>query len=110
MALINNVSELNERIDILEIKPSGGFEPGEDEPIILHSCWAMIKTSMIKDIYVNNGTAYEGTTTFVIRSGQPIIITNKLKIRWKQQDYNIVTYNPDTSRKEFDVIIGKEYS
>lgn len=106
MALINNVNELNERITILSVKPSGGPEPGDEEKE-LFSCWAKIRTQYIKDIKDYSGTAFEDTTEIVIRQLQKYQVTNKMKIRWKNKTYNIVKVNPDNATKEFMVLVVK---
>lgn len=106
MPLINNVNELNERIEVLQLEPNRGPEPGETETV-LFSCWAKIRTQTIKDIQAQSGTSLENTTEIVIREYQQEKITSTMKIRWKDKTFNIVKVNPDTAFKEYMVLLVK---
>lgn len=106
MPLINNVNELNERITIVSSQPNDGPEPGETETD-LFSCWAKIRTQNIKDLKDSQGTTFEDTSEIVIRQFQKQEVTNKMKVKWRGKLYNIVKINPDTSFKEYMVLIVK---
>ena len=70
MPIIKNVNELNERIDVITVKPKPGPMPGEDVETIIFSCWAKIRTQNIKDVKEMAGTTYDDTLEIVIRQDQ----------------------------------------
>lgn len=107
MPIIKNKVQLNERITFVKMVPSGGFEPGEDEESEVFTCWCNVKTNTIRDIKTDIGTRFEGTVNFIIRYQQIAAIDNKMKIRFHEKLYDIVTINEDSSDKEYNVIIGK---
>lgn len=107
MPIIKNKVQLNERITFVEMKPKSGPEPGEDEEREVFSCWCYIKGNTIRDIKTDLGTIFEGTVNFIIRYQQQAPITNKMKIRFRNKLYNIVTINEDSSDKDFTVVMGK---
>lgn len=112
MPLINNVHEFNERIEFLE----GGFEQLPDgtweevENKVAYSCWCMVKTRTLSDYRTEYGTILQDTVKFVIRSQQSYIIKQNAKIRWQNKTFELVERNPDTTKKEFDVLICKVLS
>lgn len=107
MPLIKNVNELNERITFFSIEDSGP-DPGQGTVTEVGSCWAKIRTQFIKDIKEFAGTIYEDTIEIVIRQYQNFDIKNNLEIRWKGKSYNIVKINPDTTAKEYMVLLVKK--
>ncbi|MGM0214280.1 phage head closure protein [Enterococcus sp. AZ109] len=108
MPLIKSVNEFNERIDVITVKPKPGPMPGEDVEKIIFSCWAKIRTQNIKDVKEMTGTNYEDTLEIVIRQDQKETVTNKMRIGWRGNHYNIVKVNPDTAYKEFMVLLVKQ--
>ena len=107
MPIINNVNELNERISFFSIEDDGP-EPGSGTPTEVGSCWAKIRTQYVKDIKDYAGTAFEDTVEIVIRQYQNFEIKNDMELKWGRNKYNIVKINPDTSQKEFLVLIVKK--
>lgn len=108
MPIIKNINELNERIDVITVKPSSGPMPGEDVEAILFSCWAKIRTQNIKDVKEMAGTTYDDTLEIVIRQDQKKTITTKMKIDWQGNRYSVVKVNPDTAFKEYMVLLVKQ--
>lgn len=107
MPIINNVIELNERISFFIIEDEGP-DPGSGTPYEVGSCWAKIKTRYVKDIKDDAGTAFEDTVEIVIRQYQRFEIKNDMEIEWGNNKYNIIKINPDTSFKEYLVLIVKK--
>lgn len=108
MPIIKNVNELNERIDVITVKPKPGPMPGEDVETIIFSCWAKIRTQNIRDVKEMAGTTYEDTLEIVIRQDQKQPITTKMKIGWQGLRYNVVKVNPDTALKEYMVLLVRQ--
>ena len=107
MPLINNINQLNDRIDIISKQPSDGPEPGEVETT-LFSCWTYVKTRTLNDIKSSTGTIFEDTIDFVIRYDQKQEITSKMMVKWKNSTYEIIKVNPDSGNKQYTVIVAKE--
>lgn len=107
MPIINNINELNERITIIEMSADDGPDPSETERD-LFSCWAKIRTQTIKDVKAAYGTRFDNTIEVVIRQIQAYKIDNTMKVRFKNEIYNIVTVNNDFSYKEFMVLVLKK--
>lgn len=113
MPLIKNVNEFNERITFLGSDyeaPSAdnGWQLVEIDGIEVYSCWCMVKTQFLSDLTSQAGTVLENTVNFVIRSQQGYDINNELQVKWNDVVYDIVDINPDTAKKQYDVIIGKK--
>lgn len=108
MPIIKNIKELNERIDVITVKPSSGPMPGEDVETLLFSCWAKIRTQNIKDVKELAGTTYDDTLEIVIRQDQKETVTTKMKIDWQGNRYNVVKVNPDTALKEYMVLLVRQ--
>lgn len=107
MPLIKSANEFNERIKVYETKPSSGFFPGEDEEILLFTCWAKIMISTLQDVKQYSGTGMEDVLEIVIRHQQKKKVTNKMVIEWQNKKYSIKKINVDNARKEFDVVFVK---
>lgn len=107
MPIINNVSELNERITFYSVKPAKGPEPGE-EVTKLFSCWAKVRTQYIKDMKDSHGTYFQDTIEIVIRQIQSDLIDNSMMIEWDGEMYNIIKISSDTTYKEFMTIVIKK--
>ncbi len=113
MPLINNVNDFNERITFLGTKvvaPSAanGWQISIEDGIEVYSCWCMVKTQFLSDLTSKAGTMLESTVNFVIRSQQGYDLNNDLQVKWNGVVYDIVDMNPDTAKKQYDVIIGKK--
>ncbi|GAA3020386.1 phage head closure protein [Tetragenococcus solitarius] len=107
MPIVNNISELNERVTFVQMTSKPGPEPGEDIATDLFSCWAKIRTANIRDIKLGNIPGYEDTIDIVIRQQQQLAIDNKMMVRWQNKLYDIVEINPDYAEKAFMVVVVK---
>lgn len=109
MPLIKNINDFNERIEFLE----GGYEQMPDgtwEEVankVAYSCWCMVKTRTLSDYKTEYGTILQDTIKFVIRSKQEYLIKQNAKVRWQSKLFEVIERNPDTAKKEFDVLICK---
>lgn len=110
MALVNNINQFNERIQIITLEDTQN-ENGEivQEEVVVYECWASPKTRFLKDYKSEAGTVLEDTTQFVIRAMQSYEIKNEDRLKWNGNKYKIVRVNKDISQKEYDVLICKKY-
>lgn len=110
MPLINNVNQLNERIAFLT--PIWGTNKIGDKVITgyeeLGSCWAMVRTQTLSEVYAGGSYHTDQDVQFVVRSQLPYKIISGNTLRWRGADYTIMGVNPDSQNQEWDVIITKE--
>lgn len=104
--LIDNVNQLNDRINIIFKQVGDGPDTGEDK-ILLFSCWTYEKKRTLKGIKDSTGTLYEDTINFVIRYDQVEEVTNKMIVSWKNKSSDIINVNPDSGDKKFTIIVAK---
>lgn len=97
----SEVKRLNERIGIYTMTPSSGLAPREDEEELLFECWAKLRTQTITDIEKNYSTDFKDVIQIVIRQLQDYKITNKMKIKYDGEMFNIFKINSDRANKNY---------
>lgn len=103
-----NTGDLNERIVFIKKENS---KDGFGENIVLeetiHECYACVQEQFLNDVKSTIGTVLEDTTTFIIRYQQREKITRTMRIKWREQEYEIEKINPDPRKRQFTTIIAK---
>ncbi|MGM0259370.1 phage head closure protein [Enterococcus sp. AZ102] len=111
MADFIKTSDLQERItfiDMIEDVDKYG-RPIQKESEIF-SCWASVRSQMLKDKVATIGTILENTITFVIRYEQVAKLQNTMKISWNNKKFEIVSIDEGYFKSDFTTIIAKEVS
>lgn len=99
--------KFNERVTFVKMKPSSGFDPGEEEDKDLFSCWCYFKGKSVYDIQREVTTGLEDTINLYIRYEHTTQFDNKSHIRFQGNLYNIIKINPNISEKDFTLITAK---
>ena len=109
MADFVKTCNLNERIKFTEAKNHKN-EYGEvvKEQVEIFSCWASVRTQMLKDFLASVGTVLEGTLTFIIRYDQVSEVKNTMQVSWRDKTYNIVQITKGEYKRDFTTIVAKE--
>lgn len=104
MALIKT-SDLRERVSFIEkkmIKDERGQAKTVDVEVA--TVWASIKEQMFKDKVATIGTVLEGTVSIIIRYKQDFDINANMKVKWNNEEYEIVDYSKGVFGQDFTVI------
>ena len=108
MPIINNVRELSDRITFVDIQGEvDDYGQVVEEEVEVFSCWASVRSQMLKDLRTTIGTVLEGTITMIIRYEQPNSINTKMKIKYKDKVYSIIAINEGTAFKDYTTIVSK---
>lgn len=107
MPIVNHPNELQERVTFVELVEADGPEAGMTEEKELFSCWAKVRTQLIKDVKENKLTDYENTLELVIRQQQDYAIDNEMLLKWNGNTYNLIEINPDYAEKAYMVLVVK---
>lgn len=108
MARFVNTGDLNERISFIK-KENGKNNFGENIVVeeTVHECYSCVQEQFLSDVKSTIGTVLEDTTTFIIRYQQREKITRTMRIKWREQEYEIKKINPDPRKRQFTMIIAK---
>lgn len=95
------------------VNPNSGVnEDGEAirDPTDEFTCWAEVQTGTLKEFRENSTGLTERKETFVflIRHQQKKAIDTTWQIRFKDQYYEIIQYDPDYSNQDMDKIKGQQ--
>ncbi|ATH60760.1 phage head-tail adapter protein [Staphylococcus nepalensis] len=96
----------NNRIKIVKEISTGPY-PDDKEEKVISSPWADIKTMKGSEYLLNNVTASEEPTRFIIRYRQGIDTTQRIK--WGNKDYNIHSVTNDDGRNQTLTIFAKAH-
>lgn len=107
MALIKT-SDLRERVSFLE-KKTIKDDRGQVKTVEVEvaTVWASIKEQMFKDKVATVGTVLEGTISFIIRYKQDFDINTNMKVKWNNEEYEIVDYSKGVFGQDFTVISAR---
>lgn len=112
MALINNISELDE---LITISSQGSSDTETDEfgnPIasegISFQTWAQVRSYYLSQLLTAGMDTAKGQTTFIIRFDQPKTIEYKNTITWHDKTFNIVNISPDYANRDWTTIIAED--
>ncbi|GGH83564.1 SPP1 family predicted phage head-tail adaptor [Pullulanibacillus pueri] len=105
MPLVNDPSELNERITFNAKKTVKVNGIATTQNVAVATVWAKVITQKLSDRMANIGNEVVNTTSFVIREQQDFEIDNKMTVSWGDDSYQIKDITPDTTKKEWKVII-----
>lgn len=104
-----NFSKMNQPVEIFELKTvtEDGI-PQKPKPISFLKCFAHIESVTLKDYQTSVQMGTEHQIKVFIRNYPGI--TNKMKIKQNDQEYNIKKVMQDYRQSGFTVIIGEEVS
>ncbi|WP_270278291.1 phage head closure protein [Enterococcus faecalis] len=108
MARFVNTGDLNERISFIK-KENGKNNFGENIVVeeTVHECYSCVQEQFLSDVKSTIGTVLEDTTTFIIRYQQREKVTRTMRIKWREQEYEIKKINSDPRKRQFTTIIAK---
>lgn len=109
MADFIKTSDLRERISFTDItnEQDRYGKPVKKETEIF-SCWASVRSQMLKDKIASIGTVLENTTTFIIRYEQVATLKNTMRIKWNNKKFEIISIDEGYFKRDFTTIIAKE--
>lgn len=102
------VSKFNERITILKMtkKKNEFFEWVETyEPMT--TIWCSIKQQYFREYVESVGTILENTMNFSIRYEQRFELDQSMRVRFKGNDYEIVTILEGSFDRDYTTIVAK---
>lgn len=102
--------KFNHRITLVDVKPSNSFSPepsAEDEEELI-DVWADVKTTKGEDYATNLTTETLNVKRFIIRYRPGI--TNKMKIRYKGQTYDIKSVINDNEANRTLTLVAQSFS
>jgi|SRR5690625_838000 len=91
------------RIEIIELKPNPGPEPGSNE-VLFSKAWADIRTMKGREFNIAKLAGNEGKSRFIIRYMQGI--KAHMKIKYKGLIYDIESITNDNEENRTITIIG----
>lgn len=106
MPLIDNVTQLNERIKISK-NDSYQSEDGDlvEGLVEVGECWAYVKTRMLRDVVTSIDNTSQDIINFVIRYDQEFEVDKTMEVTWRGNNYPIIKVNVDSGMKEFNVLV-----
>ena len=105
MALLNDAGKLRHRCTFMTMKEERTSRGTVREiPVELFTCWCAFTRHSIRDVKEAVGTGHDIRKTIIIRHRQRHDIDNTMKVKIKDNIYDIHQYIPDDDRQEFDMI------
>ncbi len=111
MADFIKTSDLKERVSFVQkerTKDKYGQSIETDK--VIATVWACIREQMLKDKLSTVGTILEGTISVIIRYKQDFKIGTDFKIKWNNQEFEIVDIQKGVYKQDFTVITAKQVS
>lgn len=103
--------DLRTPVTFFEYAPSNGPDPGEEEKVILHECYAEVYNPSMKDLEVLSGTGTKQAVTINIRDTKgEYLIDNKHYVeiqdyRFENKRFNIYDVRHDIQANGFITVL-----